>query len=342
MTESAPKEVKTGKGRSRWVKLAGVVTIVALILGLGLLARYGLWVQAVNAAMDSIESGRFMKARDQARQAIAMMSWLPDAKSFALSLRLVSNIYACRRQFQQSEDYNRRLLIFDKKVWGRESVEFADDLAGLALMKRKQRQWVESEGFYKGAIGIYEQHPESVLECARAKALLAWVLVQQTQLDDAIKLIDESDAVLKKQYGEAHWERLVGLVELATIHEKQGKKELHKKEIDAIYRMVTEPKVLEKSSAQTVVVLNLLAQSLVEMGEDEKALQVFEIAEINCRSSVFAGGYNTFMADILEPHAKLLKKLGKDHDADLLLRRAEEIRKIELSQRRSQTAKVMV
>ena len=321
---------KPGKKRGRWFKLASGVTILGLILGLGLLGRYALWVRTVNESLDSIQAGNFVQAQEQARHALAMMSILPDAKSFAISLRLFSNMYSCRRLFQKAEVYNMRLMIFDRKHWGQESVEYADALASLALIKRKVQQWAESEMMYKNAIASYAKHSGAEVEGAHAKALCAWVQLKQNKIDDALTSINESDAVLKAKFGEKHFERLVGLVELAVIHEKQGKNELLRSEVESLYKMVTEPK-LEASSAQTVVVLNLLAQYLVEFGEDEKALRVFEIAEANCKNSVFGGENNLFMVDILEPHAKLLEKMGRKADALVLKKRAIEIRGIELS-----------
>ncbi len=320
--------------RRRLIRLALPLTILALILAMAWGGRYVIWVKTVNESLDSMQRGEFIKALEQARQCISMMSCIQDSKSLCISYRLMSSIYACRRQFQQAQVYNAKGLDIDKSVWGKGSVEYADDLQNLALMKRKQREFPESEKMYNEAIAIYQSRTGSDVECARAKALDAWVLIQQDKMVDAKKLLTESDQTLKQQFGDAHFERLVGLIESAYISKKEGKAAELNAALDTVYKMITEPKAFERSSAQTVVVLNLLAQMLRDRGQEDKALKIFEIAEINCKSSAIAGGYNTFMADILETHAKLLSKLGHQNESEELRRRAAEIRSIHFSMKR--------
>ncbi len=339
---AASNDSKPKSKHPRAARLLGWLLAFALILLLSLLCRYAVWVGRVNESLDALEQGKLTKARDLARESIALMSFLPDNKSFALSLRLLTDVYACRRQFQQAELYELRLLDFDKKIWGESSPEYAGDLGDLALMKRKTQNFAEAERLYKKVIALFDLRPGHEIESARNKALLAWVLIQQNKLDEAKQMIAESDQVLVKAFGKDHFERAVGLVENAVISRKEGKLEEFKRDRDLVFDIATKPKRLEKSSAQTVVVLNLLAQMyaeeikpenpLKEDGNDnaQKAVTLFEIAESNCKASAFGGGYNMFMADILEPHAKLLSKLGKHNDAELLKRRAQQIRSLEL------------
>lgn len=316
-------------GTKKFMLLIAVFAVLVFVLAL---LRYVFWVRQVNETMDSIWQGRFAKAREEARTAIQMMSWFPDSKSFALSLRLMTSIYACRRQFRQAELYNQKLLEFDKRTWGTKSREYAGDISELALMKRKQRQFVESKRLYEQAIAIYENDGKtSELDLARMQALLAWVLVQQGRNKEALSLIEKSDKVICNTLGESHFERLVGLVERAYIHKLDSNSDAMTKDLELAYKLCSSPLPLEKSSAQTVVVLNLLAQTFAEQNQLEKAEKIFEIAESNCKSSVFAGGYNTYMADILEPHALLLEKLGHKQEAIVLKRRAAQIRGLTLS-----------
>lgn len=318
--------------RPKIKQMALVAVIVALIIAASLGIRFWMWVTAINSGLDALEQGKLTKARQQAQQAIVLMSWFPDNKSFALSLRMMTSIYACRRQFKQAESYCRRLLEFDRKIWGENSPEFAGDLSDLALMKRKQQEFAESEKLYRKVIDIYSLYRDRGAERARYQALLAWVLIQQNKIDEAQHLLDESDKTLQAKFGESHFERLVGVVENAYIQKKiKGANEKFRTGVDTAYKIATEPNELDKSSAQTVVVLNLLGQMLAELGDNERALKIFEIAERNCISSAFGGGYNSFMADILEPHAKLLAKMGRMNESEIMRRRAAQIRSVQLS-----------
>lgn len=296
---------------------AGIV-IVGLILGVGYLIRYGIWVDWSVKAINKVEAGRFKQAVQDAEEATRVMSFLPEPKSYALSLRLMSSIYACRRQFKQAERYNAALLAYDQKIWGRNSSEYAADLADLALIRRKQSRFPESEKLYREAIQIFAGLPKCEVDKARNMALLAWVLARQDKFEEALKLIAESDQIMKAKFSENSFERLVGIVEAAWISREMGNINQCHADMATAYKISIEPTELEKSSAQTVVALSLLAKMLDEEGHKDKANKIFYIAEANCKSSAFGKTSNRFMADIWDAHSKLLSELGEHEESQQL------------------------
>jgi tetratricopeptide (TPR) repeat protein len=331
------------------MKASAKVLIPAFVLGvllvLGLAARYSLWLQTSNDALDFVALGQFENAKKKARRSLEIMSVLPDSKSYALNLRMIASIYACRRVFEQALLWDERLLEYDRKTFGEKSAEYAGDLSDVALIQKKQKNYPLAEKLYQQVVSILSRCPGKEAEAARNKALLAWVMIMENKNSEGLELIAESDDFLKKRFGNNSWERLIGLIERARLclREEKIKDEegaaLNTKELDVFlpknqmkndmelaYQISTQPKELENSSAQTVVFLNLLAQMYAELGDKEKALQVFEIAEKNCRNSTFGGFYNLFMADILEPHAKLLMDMGEKEKAEALLVQAKQVK----------------
>lgn len=338
--------VKASGGRSRGKILIPVV-ILALLLAAGFGARYAFWVKTSNEALDLVADGHFRQAKQKALQSLELMRVLPDSKSYALNLRMLASIYACRRVFDEALIWNERLLEFDRKCWGEKSAEYAGDLSDIALIRRKQKNFPASEKLYQQVVSIFTRCPGKEDDAARNKALLAWIMIQENKNNEGLELIADSDDFLKRKFGEKSWERLIGLIGRAWLGLRETKisnkagaallgpdpeislpPEDIQRDLDIAYEIATQPKDLEKSSAQTVVMLNLLAQMYVEIHEKEKALKLFEIAENNCRTSVFGGTKNLYMADILEPHAKYLRELGQSDKADMLLAEAKKIKNL--------------
>lgn len=329
MSESG-KTVKSAQNKPwRWTHLIAILVLFALILGGIVIYAYWNWVGLVAKSMQQLEQGDLAASRATAKDAISYMAPAqrisPD--SMATSIRLLMNIYACRRHFTEAQIVNRRLLDFDKSIWGENSFQYADEICGLALMKRKLREFDESARLYKFAISIYDRFPEKAAEKARVQGLLCWDLIQTGKLDEAETMLKEADSFLKEKFGTNSFERLVPLIELAYLH-KIKKDSVYKEELAAEYKMVTEPKRLEKSSAQTVVVLNLMAQLFAEEKQNEEALASFQIAEKNCESSVFGRRSNLYMADILQPESELLTVLGRKKEAANKLEEARHIRQL--------------
>lgn len=325
------------------------VLITLILLGLCILAglgvRYALWVQKSNEAIDLIQNGQFPNAKTKALEALKLMSFLPDSKSYALNLRMVASMYACRRVFDKALIWDEHLLDFDRKTWGEKSAQYAGDLSDVALIRKKQKNYPLAEKLYQQVVGIFSRCPGKEADAARNKALLAWVLMQQIKDEEALELIADSDDFLKTQFGEHSYERLIGLIERAWLSRRENRitrkkgsalsyryqifdlpEEKMREDLNLAYEICTQPKDLERSSAQTVVVLNLLAQIFRDFGENEKALKIFEIAEQNCRTSTFGGFYNSFMADILKPHAELLQRMEQNDKAELLLLQAKQVK----------------
>lgn len=327
MSESLPLPPKKITVRLDLFKHLVIAAVFVLLLWL---LRLLLWFVLSIQASEYLEKGELNRSAETDRQASEIMSVLPYPECFTLSLKRLSNIYSSRRQFERAESYHAKLLEFDKKQWGASSAQYAEDLSGIALIRRKQRRFDESIGLYRQSISILHACRGKEVSRARLQPLLAWVLIQKNDLDEALELISESDEILKKEFGEISFERLVGLIERAHVLRLTGDARF-KQELDFAYRLITVPGDLENSSAQTVVVINLLAQILEQTGDDERALHAFAIAEKNCETSVFGGGYNLFLVDILSPHAKLLEKLGRVREADALRQRAQQVKELKLS-----------
>ena len=299
---------------------------IALILGAAFGVRYLVWLRTTDASLTAVSNGDFPRAVSEADNAIRIMSILPDQKSYAQSLRIMFSIYACRRQFVKAARYSRSLLAFDEKSWGRSSAEYANDLGDLALMYRKQRKFAESEKVYREVIALFQKNGTAYdLERARNLAAIAWVLCKQDKFDEALRSISDSDQIFRAKLPENSYERLTGIIEGAYISRQTNKiPQLHA-DINTAYKIATEPEELEKSSAQTVVGLNLLAQIFEELGKQAQALKMYAIAEQNCESSVFGGSNNIYMVDVLIPHARLLESMGKKVEAKALFERAARI-----------------
>lgn len=311
------------RGFAAWQILGGIVLILGGVAGF----IYWNWVHAVNLSIDALERGDTVGALNLAKDALGAAPRELDKKSMLTTLRLITNIYACRRQFGAAEFWNGSAQDYDRKAFGKDSVEMATEYAGLALFRRKRQKFRDSEELYRDAIAIYEKYPEEAAECARVKALLAWDLIQLKRYDEARSYLHQSNDVLRKQFGNESFELLVGLVEGAYLKKLEEDASWHA-DLQLAYTMITEPKDLAKSSAQTVVVLNLMAQMLQDSNEDVKSLKTFQIAEANCKSSVFGGRYNLYMADILVPQSKLLVKMGRQQEADALMVLAADVRKV--------------
>lgn len=325
-TQKANEQNSPKKARSKPFRLVLGVALVALIIASAYGIRYILWLNASEKCIDAVAKGEFPLAIKEGQKSLELIRILPDPQAYANNLRLLGTIYACRRQFDKAETYYKFLLSFDEKTWGRKSSHYAANLDDLALVYRKTGKFKDSEDLYKEAIETYKTVPNHELERARSLALCAWVLMKQKKLEEALNFIAESDQIFSAQLGQTSFERLVPLVEGAYISKQQGKTNQVYADINTAYKLITEPKPLEESNAQTVVAINLLAQMLDELGEKEKALTAYQLALKNCQTSAFGGEYNTFMCDILAPEARLLRAVGKTNEADKLDQQAKSIR----------------
>ncbi len=331
MTDPAPTEIASEapkpSQRKLFVVLSAVIGLVLIVLaGFGI--RYFVWWSISNKSIDAVAEGDFPKAVTEAQSALQVMSFLPDPKAYETNLRLLTSIYACRRNFAKSLVYNEQLLRFAEKTWSKKSPEYALALTEMALAYRKMQRFRQSEDLYAEAVKIYRSLPGHELDTARTLALYAWVLCKQNRFDEALASINQSDEMMRKLVPESSFERLPAIVEGAYISKAMGKTTEFYADMASAYKICTEPQDLEKSSAPTVVVLNLLAQLLEEAMEEEHAAKTYSIAVKNCESSTFGGQYNTFMCDILDPQAKLLRKINKIPQAEVAEKRSEQVRAV--------------
>ena len=329
MTDPAQNEIPAEPRKPSRQKLfvaLSVLGAIALIVLSGFGIRYLLWWSASNKAVDAVAAGDFPSAVREAKSALKTMAVVPDAKAYETTLRMLTSIYACRRQWAPSMRYNKELLAFTEQTWGKKSPEYAWALSDFALAHRKQQLFDQSAQMYQEVISIYKSLPGHEMDTARTLPLYALVLVRQGKYEQALAQIKESNELMAPLVPESSFERLPAIVEGAYISKALGKTTQFYGDLASAYKICTDPQDLEKSSAPTVVVLNMLAQLLMEATEFEHAAKIFSIAVKNCDSSTFGGQYNTFMCDILDEQAKLLRLLNKVPQAEMAEARSKEVR----------------
>lgn len=314
--------------RKKLFTVLGVLGGLALIVLGAFGVRYFVWWSESNKSIEAVAAGDFPKAVVEAKSALQVMSFMPDPKAVETNLRLLTSIYACRRQFGPSMSYNKELITFAQKTWGSNSPEYAWALSDMALAYRKLGMFRQSEELYSQVIRIYKGVPGHEMDLARTQALYAWVLCKQNKFEEALSAIKQADELMKPLVPEDSFERLPAIIEGAYISKALGKTTEFYADLASAYKICTEPQDLEKSSAPTVVVLNLLAQLLEDAAEFEHAAKTYSIAVKNCESSTFGGQYNTFMCDILDPQAILLRRLNKVPQAEFAEARSKEVRQI--------------
>lgn len=321
--------------------------------------RYVTWLQAFTEAQNYVKTGKFEKAKKKALESLRLMSTFPDGRSYALNLRFLSSIYMCRGMYEESQLWNERLLEFARKTWGEKSAEYADALCDLAYIKDKQINYPAAEKLCQQVISILSKNPARKADAAKSKAFLAWILIEENKNEEALELIEDSDNFLSEKFGELSSERLIGLIDRIWLYYREDKIRGIKgaafyafypiepslemtatqtaNDIKLAYKICTEQAGLNNSSAQNLpksalqsfLFLKLFAQVFIDVGNHEKALKIFEIAEENCRTHAFGGLYNSSMADLLISHGKLLQLTGEKEKAEELFARAKRIREIQ-------------
>lgn len=331
MTDPEKVESATGPRKpsgKKLVLLLTVVGIIALIVLGAFGARYYIWWTTSNKSIESAAAGDFPKAVAEGKAALEVMSFLPDPKASESTLRTLSSIYACRRNFAAALTYNYQLQELAKKTWGPESAEYALAVCELANIFLEQQKFRQAGMLYANVIGIYKKLPGHEIDTARTLALYAWALCKQNKWEEALAAINQSDEMMRKIVPESSYERLPAIIEGAYISKALGKTTEFYADLASAYKICTEPQDLEKSSHQTAVVLNLLAQLLDEAMEEEHSAKVYSLAVKNCESSSFGGQYNIFMCDILDLQAKQLRKINKVPQAEFAEARSKQVREV--------------
>src|SRR5579883_1315638 len=88
-----------------WIALA-IVLVLGVLLAGSYAYLYSLWLTSSTAAIDLSRAGKFNAATSKAKESLRISRTMHDRKSFALSLRIMASIYACRREFDTADFWN--------------------------------------------------------------------------------------------------------------------------------------------------------------------------------------------------------------------------------------------
>ncbi len=200
----------------------------------------------------------------------------PEAAS--LLHRAARYLHNSPRRYREAELFEQQALKMQEKVLGKEHVDVAKTLFGLAVTYSELNKYQQSETLYRRAIAIHEHvFGLQALETIRVLNSLGYMYYKQEKYDEAASLYQQCLAF---------WEQVpdandkvatsTSLNNLALVYSQQGKYD----EAEALYKRALEirERVAGKQSVNVAITLKNMADLYKKQGKYEHAEPLYQQA----------------------------------------------------------------
>ena len=165
------------------------------------------------------ERGDYDQAVKLLDEAVHLYSASRSAEAdLAATMTALANTHFYAGRLDVSEALNRQVLEMDRRTYGDQHPNVADDLINLGAIHSTRADHAEAERHYREALGIIQpwygnDHPET----ASARTIVAQALLQQEHYEEATALLRQALATQERIYGPVHPRVAFALNELGLI-----------------------------------------------------------------------------------------------------------------------------
>ena len=269
------------------------------------------------------EQGRYLDAAPVLLEAITVLEagYGPSHVQVATALNNLAICYKYLARFAEAGPLYQRALTITEQALGPDHAEVASIYHNLGSLEHAAGNWSRGEPFARRSVRIRRRalgpnHPDVAADMTALAALLD----QQKKYDEAERLYRRALTIIERAHGPDHHLVAVNLNNLAAIYQARGRP----KDAESMYRRAIDidTACLGASHPKVGFAINNLA---VLLREDRPA----EAASLFRRSlAIFRrtlGPMHPNVGVCLENYGSVLRRLGREREADACATRAERI-----------------
>jgi tetratricopeptide (TPR) repeat protein len=231
-------------------------------------------------------------------------------------------------EYEQAESIFRQAMSLRENAFGKEQLSVARSLCYLGEVRQAQRQYSEAEDSYGRALLLLEQaYPQGHLHTAHVLSKLGVLYWKNDRLVDAERLLLRAMEIKREHLGPDHPQTAVSARQLSKFYHAQGRS--------------SEAHALQTQAQRAIgkMMAPVFAHAAERMAETSEVLMTASDAEVEQLASAeptllrsikitedLVGAEHPAVADLLENYAVILRKLGRDQEADERAARARAIR----------------
>jgi tetratricopeptide (TPR) repeat protein len=221
-------------------------------------------------------------------------------------------------EYEQAESIFRQAMSLRENAFGKEHLTMARSLCYFGEVRQVQGQSAEAEDLYGRALLLVERaYPQGHPHTAHVLSKLGVLYWKSDRLIDAERLLLRAMGIKREHFGADHPQTAVSARLLAKLYHAQGRP--------------SEALALQAQSQQAIgkMMAPVFAHAAERMAKTSQVISEASDAEVKQLESVepsllqsiqmtqnLVGAEHAAVADLLENYAVILRKLGRDQEAD--------------------------
>jgi tetratricopeptide (TPR) repeat protein len=265
-------------------------------------------------------AGKYSDAAQAFHRALALAD---DSKASSRTLvgihDALASVFAEAGRYAEAEHEYRRALDILEKSRGRQSLDYALLITGLAVLPT---QWGNRESFIatlREAI-VANSRTGAVRELALVRACLAQIFMDERSFANAELVLLEARADFPRLRSEDPKLLAELMNALGVLRFNQAR---YQESIELYQESLRLFKDVVGNERSALIALSNLASSYLKLGRLDEAEPIFQRAIALCTKTL--GGDHPTCGTVLENYAVVLRKLGRKREAKTLAARAQQI-----------------